>query len=213
MSANQSGATTPILEPGTDLIFRIYGQGNNGNPGEVLAEKVISQSQIVYNDYTMVEFDEPVALTGFDVYVALEMTAAVSGTAMNLDGSGQAVQGYGDLYRQNGGAFRSITENAGTNYGNWCLFMLCQGTPVVGGYATLNKTNGSLAIGGSDEVKVTLSTIGLTENQTYEAAVKFVTNDPAQPVVNIPLTLKVGGENIAENVVETYNVYPNQQQV
>ena len=206
---DQSGATTPILEPGTDLIFRIYGQGNNGNPGEVLAEKVISQSQIVYNDYTMVEFDEPVALTGFDVYVALEMTAAVSGTAMNLDGSGQAVQGYGDLYRQNGGAFRSITENAGTNYGNWCLFMLCQGTPVVGGYATLNKTNGSLAIGASDEVKVTLSTIGLTQNQTYEAAVKFVTNDPAQPVVNVPITLKVGGENIAENVVETYNVYPN----
>ena len=87
--------------------------------------------------------------------------------------------------------------------------MLCQGTPVVGGYATLNKTNGSLAIGASDEVKVTLSTIGLTQNQTYEAAVKFVTNDPAQPTVNIPLTLKVGGENIAENVVETYNVYPN----
>ena len=204
-----NGNLTSILEPGTDLIFRIYGQGNNGNPGEVLAEKVISQSQIVYNDYTMVEFDEPVALTGFDVYVALEMTAAVNGTAMNLDGSGQAVQGYGDLYRQNNGAFRSITENAGTNYGNWCLFMLCQGSPVVGGYATLNKTNGSLAIGASDEVKVTLSTIGLTPNQTYEAAVKFVTNDPAQPVVNVPITLKVGGENIAENVVETYNVYPN----
>ncbi len=206
---DQAGNLTSILEPGTDLIFRIYGQGNNGNPGEVLAEKVISQSQIVYNDYTMVEFDEPVALTGFDVYVALEMTAAVSGTAMNLDGSGQAVQGYGDLYRTNNGAFLSITENAGTNYGNWCLFMLCQGTPVVGGYATLNKTNGSLAIGASDEVKVTLSTIGLTPNQTYEAAVKFVTNDPAQPVVNVPITLKVDGENIAENVVETYNVYPN----
>ena len=204
-----NGNLTSILEPGTDLIFRIYGQGNNGNPGEVLAEKVISQSQVVYNDYTMVEFDEPVALTGFDVYVALEMTAAVSGTAMNLDGSGQAVQGYGDLYRTNNGAFLSITENAGTNYGNWCLFMLCQGTPVVGGYATLNKTNGSLAIGASDEVKVTLSTIGLTPNQTYEAAVKFVTNAPAQPIVNVPITLKVGGENIAENVVETYNVYPN----
>jgi hypothetical protein len=204
-----SGNPSPALEAGTDVIFRIYGQGTNGNPGEVLAEKVISQNQIVWNQYTMVDFDEPVALTGFDVYVAVEMTAAVNGTTMSLDGSGQAVQGFGDLYRQNGGAYRSITENAGTNYGNWCLFMVCEGTPVVGGYASLSKTSGSLAIGASDEVTVNLSTIGLTPSETYEAAVKFVTNDPAQPVVEIPLTLTVKGESIAESVVETYNVYPN----
>ncbi|MBO5848232.1 MAG: T9SS type A sorting domain-containing protein [Bacteroidales bacterium] len=207
---DQSGNQTADLEPGTDIIFRIYGPGTNGKPGEVLAEKTITRDQIVWNQYTLVEFDEPVALTGFDVYVGVEMTAAVSGTTMSLDGSSQAVVGFGDLYRQGKGAFLSITENGGgQNYGNWCLFMLCQGAPVVGGYATLDKTSGSLAIGGSDQVNVNLSTIGLTPNQTYEAAVKFVTNDPAQPTVNIPLTLKVGGENIAENVVETYNVYPN----
>ena len=204
-----NGNPSPALEAGTDVIFRIYGQGHNGNPGEVLAEQVLPQNLISWNNYTLVEFAEPVALTGFDVYVAVEMTAAVGGTTMSLDGSGQAVQGFGDLYRQNGGAFRSITENAGTNYGNWCLFMLCEGAPVVGGYASLNKTAGSLPIGGSDEVTVTLSTIGLTAGETYEAAVKFVTNDPAQPVVEIPLTLTVKGESIAESVVETYNVYPN----
>ena len=157
----------------------------------------------------MVDFDEPVALTGFDVYVAVEMTAAVNGTTMSLD-SGQAVVGFGDLYRQGKGAYLSITENGGgQNYGNWCLFMLCEGAPVVGGYATLNKTNGSIAIDGTDEVVVNLSTIGLTPEQTYEAAVKFVTNDPAQPVVEIPLSLTVKGESIAESVVEKYNVYPN----
>jgi hypothetical protein len=66
-----------------------------------------------------------------------------------------------------------------------------------------------LAIGGSNEVKVNLSTTGLTPNETYEATVNFITNDPEQPTVNIPLTLKVGGESINENLVETYNVYPN----
>ena len=207
---DQSGNQTADLEPGTDIIFRIYGPGTNGKPGEVLAEKTITRDQIVWNQYTLVEFDEPVALTGYDVYVGVEMTAAVGGTTMSLDGSNQAVVGYGDLYRNGKTAFLSITENGGgQNYGNWCLFMLCQGTPVVGGYATLDKTSGSLAIGGSDEVKVNLSTIGLTPNETYEAAVKFITNDPEQPTVNIPLTLKVGGESINENLVETYNVYPN----
>ena len=206
---DQQGNPSPGLEAGTDVIFRIYGPGTNGKPGEVLAEKVLPQNQIVWNQYTMVEFDEPVALTGFDVYVAVEMTAAVNGTTMSLD-SGQAVVGFGDLYRQGKGAYLSITENGGgQNYGNWCLFMLCEGTPVVGGYATLNKTNGSIAINGTDEVAVNLSTIGLTPGETYEAAVKFVTNDPTQPVVEIPLTLTVGGESIAESVVEKYNVYPN----
>ena len=207
---DQSGNQSADLEPGTDVIFRIYGPGTNGKPGEILAEKTITRDQIVWNQYTLVEFDEPVALTGFDVYVAVEMTAAVNGTTMSLDGSGQALVGYGDLYRQGKGSYLSITENGGgQNYGNWCLFMLCEGAPVAGGYATLNKTSGSIAIGGSDEITVNLSTIGLEENETYEAAVKFVTNDPAQPVVEIPLTLVVKGESIAESVVETYNVYPN----
>ncbi len=196
-----------VLEPGTDVIFRIYGQGRNGKPGEILAEKVISQNEITWNNYTMVTFDEPVALTGFDVYVAVEMTAATQGPAMNLDG-GQAVVGYGDLYRQSSAsAFQSITDG-GSNYGNWCMAMVCYGTPVAGGYATLSKTYGSLAIDGSEDITVNLSSIGLQEG-TYEAAVKFVTNDPAQPTVSIPLTLNVTGVDVMEVLSEAYNIYPN----
>ena len=209
---DQAGNPSPGLEPGTDVIFRIYGTGTNGKPGEILAEKTISASDIATSEtelvYTIVEFDEPVALTGYDVYVAVEMTAATNGTVMTLDGA-QAVVGFGDLYRQNKGAFLSITENAGgSNYGNWCLYMVCEGSPVVGGYATLDKTSGSLPIGGSDEVTVNLSSIGVAEG-TYEAAVKFVTNDPAQPTVEIPLTLKVKGVNVEEVLSEAYNIFPN----
>ena len=209
---DQAGNPSPGLEPGTDVIFRIYGTGTNGKPGEILAEKTISASDIATSEtelvYTIVEFDEPVALTGYDVYVAVEMTAATNGTVMTLDGA-QAVVGFGDLYRQNKGAFLSITENAGgSNYGNWCLYMVCEGSPVVGGYATLDKTSGSLPIGGSDEITVNLSSIGVAEG-TYEAAVKFVTNDPAQPTVEIPLTLKVNGVNVEEVLSEAYNIFPN----
>ena len=207
---DQLGNSWQGLEPGTDLTFRLYGPGMNGKPGEVLAEKVISQSEIVWNQYTVVEFDEPVALTGFDVYVGLELTTSPYHMVFNIDGSKQAVIGYGDLCREGDAAFFSITENGGgNNYGNWCLSMICEGAPIVCGYATLDKTSGSLAIGGSNEVKVNLSTTGLTPNETYEAAVNFITNDPEQLTVNIPLTLKVGGESINENLVETYNVYPN----
>ena len=68
----------PALEEGTDVIFRVYEQGVNNVPGAILAEKTISQDEIVWNDYTMVTFDEPVALTGKDIYVAVEMTQAIA---------------------------------------------------------------------------------------------------------------------------------------
>lgn len=205
---DQNGTPVPSLEPGTDVIYRIYSQGLNGLPGEVLAEKVIPQSQIAWGEYTYVEFDEPVALTGFDVFFAVEITQAVDGITLSFDGTSQAVVGYGDLYRMGSGSFYSFVNQTGSNYGNLCLAMVCEGTPVVGGYATLNKTYGSLPIGGSDEVTVNLSSIGVAAG-TYEAAVKFVTNDPAQPIVEIPLTLTVKGENVNEVLSNTYNVYPN----
>ena len=201
------GVLSPLLEEGTDVIFRIYGQGANGLPGEVLAEKTVSQSEIAWGEYTYVTFDEPVALTGFDAYVAVEMTQAAGGTTMNTDG-GQAYVGVGDLYRQNKGAFSSITEVSGQDFGNWLIAMLCEGTPVVGGYAALDKNYGSLAIGATDEVTVNLSSFGLAEG-VYEASVKFLTNDPETPVVEIPLTLTVNGVGVSEMSDNAYSIYPN----
>lgn len=203
-----TGNISPLLEAGTDVIFRIYSQGVNGLPGEVLAEKAISSNDVLLDgQYTAVIFDEPVALTGFDVYVAVEMTQAVDGTTMNLDG-GQAYVGVGDLYRQNKGAYRSLTETAGTDYGNWCLAVVCEGTPVAGGYATLDKTYGSVAIGASDEVTVNLNSFGL-EKGVYESVVKFITNVPGSELVEIPLTLTVGGDNVTEMSDNAYSIYPN----
>ena len=42
---DQAGNPSPGLEPGTDVIFRIYGTGTNGKPGEILAEKTIINFQ------------------------------------------------------------------------------------------------------------------------------------------------------------------------
>ena len=197
----------PLLEPGTDVIFRIYGQGINGLPGEILAEKTISQDEISWNQYTSVAFDEPVTITGFDFYVAVEMTQAVGGTVMTTDGTPANV-GLGDLYRQGNGAYRSLTEVSGTDFGNWCLSVVCEGTPVTGGYATLDKNYGSIAIGASDEVKLNLNTYGLNKG-TYEAAVKFITNVPGKEIVEVPLTLNVDDVNVAEMSDNAYSIYPN----
>lgn len=198
----------PGLEEGTNVIFRVYGQGQNGMPGAVLAEKVIPENEIVWNDYTLVTLDEPIALTGSDIYVALEMTQAVDGTVMITDGSPSEV-GFGDLFRQHmGSAYQSLTTFSGSDFGNWLLSAVYEGTPVIGGYASLSKSYGTIAIGATDNVTVTLDSEELIEG-TYEATLVFNTNIADNPVIEVPITLEVTPISVSEISNEAYNIHPN----
>ena len=145
-----------MLEPGTDMIFRIYGQGINGKPGAILAEKTVPAENIVL-DWNIVKFDEPVALTGFDFYLAVEMTQCVGGAPIVFDGkaSNQMI-GYADLCRQSSSAaFKSLTEfTGGATYGNLNLMVYCVGDAVKGGWAELSKKDGELEVGAKETIEI-----------------------------------------------------------
>ena len=196
------------LEANTPLTFRIYKQGMYGQPGEVLAEKVVPYGSIVANDWTVATFDTPVDLTGYNVWVTVEFTQAPSGYPMNFDEGTNS--GYGDYYRTNGGGvFQRCGEVFSTDYGNFHIRINTTGTPITATWANLSKVDGTMVIGGSDQVSVNVNTIGLSAGDTYNANVIFVTNDPENPEVIIPLTLTVTGESIDETAVSAFNVYPN----
>ena len=196
------------IEPNTPVTFRIYQQGKNGQPGELLAEKTISYNAVVADDWTIATFDTPVALTGFNVWVTVEYTQSVSGYAMSFDGT-QAVE-HGDYYRTNGGgAFSKCSDVFSTNYGNFHIRMNCQGSPALATWASLNKSEGSIAIGGSDELTVTLNSIGLGDGDDQEAEIVFLTNDPNNTMVIIPLNLTIDITSVDENAVKLAEIYPN----
>ena len=203
----ESTGTTGI-EPNTPLTFRIYGQGLFGQPGEVLAEKTVPYGSIVADDWTVATFDTPVDLTGFNVWVTVEFTQAVSGYAMSFDGGTPAE--HGDYYRTNGGgAFGKCSEVFSEVYGNFHIRMNTQGAPVSATWASLSKPEGQMAIGGADVVSVNLNTIGLSQGDVKEANIIFKTNDADHETVIIPLTLTVAGENVNEYAESAFNVYPN----
>lgn len=196
------------LEPNTPLTFRVYRQGMNGQPGEVLAEKVIPADQIVVNDWNVATFDEPIILRGFNVWITCEFTQQVGGGAPFAFDGGSAAQ-YGDYYRTNGGgAFNRCSEVFSQNYGNFHIRANCQGAPVSGTWASLSKAEGSMVIGGSDMVTVNFNSFGLTQGDVMTANVVFVTNDPENPEVVIPVTMHVGTEGVSENT-EALSIYPN----
>ena len=196
------------IEPNTDVTFRVYQQGMNGQPGVVLAEKTIPYNAIVADDWTVATFDFPVDLTGYNVWVTVEYTQAVSGYAMSFDGS-VAVDN-GDYYRTNGGgAFSRCSEVFTTNYGNFHIRMNCQGTPVLASWASLSKSEGSIAIGGSDVLSVIVNSIGLGDGDDQEAVIVFLTNDPNNELYLIPLNLTIDITSVMENEVKMAEIYPN----
>ena len=198
------------IEGNTSATFRIYGQGMYGQPGEVLAEKTVPYSTIVAgaDEFMTVNFDTPVDLTGYNVWVTVEFTQAVDGYAMSFDGGVNS--GYGDYYRTNGGgAFHRCAETFTTDYGNFHIRINTQGSPVAATWATLSKPEGSIAIGDEDVVSVNVNSIGLSEGDVKEADIIFVTNDPENPMVIIPLTLTVGPESVGETMESAYSIYPN----
>ena len=204
-----SETSTIGIEPNSSVTFRIYGQGMNGQPGQVLAEKTIPYSAIIPDDWTVATFNTPIDLTGYNVWVTVEYTQSVSGYAMSFDGSGAAAE-HGDYYRTNGGgAFSKCSEVFSTNYGNFHIRLNCQGSPVSATWATLSKPEGSMAIGASDMVSVNVNSFGLTDGDVREADIIFITNDPNNEMVTIPLTLKVDITSVAENDTQFASIYPN----
>ena len=197
------------IETGTDLTFRIYGQGMNGQPGEVLAEKVIPYAQINQTDWTIATFDTPVDLTGYNVWVSVEYTQAVGGYAMAFDGT--AYQLNSGFYRTNGGgAFTALSpDNMSDDYGCLHLRANTQGAPVPATWATMSKPEGSIAIGQSDEVTINFNSIGYDDATSLEAVAIFKTNDPNNEEYRIPIHMLVDYTSVAENVTEAYEVYPN----
>ena len=197
------------FETNTPLTFRVYKQGMYGQPGEVLAEKVIPYAQINHTDWTTATFDVPVALTGYNVWIACEYTQAVGGYAMVFDG-GSYLPNSGFVRVGGGGAFESAgPDNMSEDYGCMAIRAHVQGSTVSATWATLSKSEGSLPMGGVDEVTVNINSIGLNEGDVKTANIVFVTNDPEFPEVQIPLTLTVGPESVAETMESAYSVYPN----
>ena len=196
------------IEGNTSVTFRIYGQGMYGQPGEVIAEKTVPYNQIVADDWTIATFANPTDLTGYNVWVTCEFTQAVSGYAMSFDGG--TPSDYGDYYRtRGGGAFSRCSEVFSTIYGNFHIRINTQGSPVSATWANLSKPEGTMPIGASDAVTVTVNAIGLNEGDDMAANIIILTNDPENPEFIIPLALHVRPESVSEVAESAYSVYPN----
>ena len=191
-----------------DLTLRAYKVNASGTPGELLAEVVIPENQIVRNDWNTGTFAEDIWLTGYDVFVSAGFQQIESDGFPVVFDNGTMTPGVRYLQVGGGGSWSLVDDIWDSNY-NFCLRAVCEGTPIPGSWVTMDKHFGSLLGGTEEEITFTFNTIGMNEGEEYHANLLITTNDVENPEFNIPVTLHVGITGVEETANQLASIYPN----
>ncbi len=140
---------------------------------------------IDFNDDLLLTDDEIILNDGFCATASTPVTFEVTIPATAADGSHVL------RFRTN---WTAIVEDACAtySYGNCCDFTAQVGENPQADWLSVDLDNGTIEAGGSQPIEVTFDSQGLT-NGTYMGALMISSNDSATPMVEVPVTLVVGG--------------------
>lgn len=193
-----------------NYIFRIYGQGMNNQPGELLAEKTVNSTAA--GTWITATFDEVVYMTGQAYWATVQLEQGAGEYPLSMDGGMYGELQDGNWLSTNGGTFSHCysapTASSDGFEGAWLITVNCQGQKIPGTWASMNKDGGSVMGGATDDITLSLNTFGIQEG-SYSASIHFITNDESLPYVEIPLTLVADFDAVIENAANAFNVYPN----
>ena len=186
-------------------VFRIYGQGANNQPGEMLAEKSVTSSAL--ETWLTATFDEEVYLNGQVIWATVGLMQNAGEYPLTMDGGEYGEEADGNWLSTQGGSFDHC-YSAGSFGGAWLITVNCEGEIIPGNWARLNQYEGSIAGGQSQVVTLTFNTIGI-EGGDYSGELVINTNDEANPTFNIPVTLHADFDAVEEVENDKVSIYPN----
>ena len=186
-------------------IFRLYGQGMNNQPGELLAEKTVNTS--VTEQWITATFDDEIYMTGQAMWATIQLEQAAGDYPMTMDGGEYGEEADGNWLSTSGSTFNHC-YSAGNFGGAWLINVNCEGELIPATWASINKIEGSILGGQNDVITLTINTIGL-EQGNYVADLVITTNDANLPVANIPVNLDANYDAVAETSLQIASIYPN----
>lgn len=193
-----------------NYIFRIYAQGMNNQPGELLAEKTVNSTAA--GTWITATFDEAVYMTGQAYWAGVQLEQVANEYPLSMDGGLYGELQDGNWLSTNGGTFSHCYQAPSASgdgfQGAWLITVNCEGEKIPATWASLDKDGGSIMGGQAENITLSLNTFGI-EAGTYTATMRFYTNDLEVPFVEIPLTLIADFDELTETPVNAFNVYPN----
>ena len=185
--------------------FRLYGQGANNQPGELLAEKTVVSSEL--GVWLTATFDEDVYMDGQTIWATVELLQTAGEYPLTMDEGHYGAEGDGNWLSTQGGSFEHC-YSAGSFEGAWLMTVTCQGELIPGTWASLSQYAGSIPGGSSETIALTFNSIGLEMETNYSGSLIINTNDENLPQVEIPVMLAVTND-VEESVSKLASVYPN----
>lgn len=179
----------------------------------LLAEKEISD--LSYDDWNTVEFDEPIPVSGFDVFATVGFQQTNGGYPISLD-IGPAIHNEGDLVRLDGDSWFSLNENyiyyGGEDLGNHNIRLICEGLPVETQWISNVTPDSYLSTvfvpGQANTIEFAMNSSGLKYGE-YTATYKMERSSWTDPEIAIPIKLKVSGTDVNEYCKNKHQIYPN----
>lgn len=170
-----------------NYIFRIYGQGMNNQPGQLLAEKTVNSSAT--GQWITATFDTSVYMTGQTIWATVQLEQAGGEYPLSMDGGAYGETSDGNWLSTNGGSF-SHCYSADSFEGAWMITVNCSGELIPATWASINKSDGSIMGGTNETVTLSLNTSGLSQLH-QEATLIINTNDNIHPHFEIPVVLNL----------------------
>ncbi|MBP6871215.1 MAG: choice-of-anchor J domain-containing protein [Bacteroidales bacterium] len=178
---------------GDDHRVRVYGPGNGSGPGEMLVDQPFTPTA---ESWTEVELDNPVYITGGELWIGYQYTQPVAD--MFIPGVDEGPNNInGDWISFDGVVWNHLTDYESNV--NWNIRGMLTGEPVAQ-WLAISSDGGTIEAGGSDQITVTCDAADLAPG-TYHAAIRFLSNDPDFPSVDVPVTFEVTESGSLQSVI------------
>jgi hypothetical protein len=188
------------LNAGSNAMkIQIYGMGNTYEPGTLLYEQDFTPGGANWETVTLTT---PVKITGEDLWVGYKFTQTDAGIYIPGTDGGPADPN-GDFYSTGVG----WSHIAPTLDYNWNIRANLVGTPMFQ-WLTATPMSGTIPPAGTNPTLLGFDATTLALG-TYGATIKLLSNDPATPVLDVPVTLDVAGVGIPELGKLGIMIYPN----
>jgi len=190
---------------GNAMTVKIYGMGNTYEPGVLLYEQAFTPTGVSWNTITLTT---PVMITGEDIWVGYNFTQVTAGIFTPGTDDGANYNTNGD-YLSTGVGWSHLGNNPALMY-NWNIRANLEGDPIEQ-WLSATPVAGFLPPLGSTDIDVMYDATNLDAG-VYNAFIRFLSNDPATPILDVPVELTVAGVGVEENAKANVMVYPNPTQ-
>ena len=181
--------------------IRIFGMGSSNTPGVLLSSETFTPEGGGWDTVTLTT---PVMLTGEDLWVGYTFTQTDPGIYFAGVDAGPANPN-GDFLNTGSGWFH-LSEWTGFN-NNWNIRANLEGTPF-NQWLSAYPMQDTIAPGTSTSLDVYFDANGLALGQ-YTATLRFLSNDPVNPQLDVPVLMDVVGVGIDEADQAAVLVFPN----